>query len=81
VTGQEKLERGYRRVLACYARSFRSDSEEEILAVLLDTADEGQQRVRLAEAVDLIRRALRMRLRPASRPPSAVRGAVRLRPT
>ena len=76
--GQEKLERGYRRVLACYPRSFLSDSEDEIVAVLLDTADEGQQRVRLAEAADLIRGALRMRLRPASRPPRAVRGAVRL---
>ncbi len=78
MSGQEKLERGYRRVLACYPRSFRSDSEDEILAVLLDTADEGQQRVRLAEAADLIRGALRMRLRPALRPPRAVRGAVRL---
>jgi hypothetical protein len=78
MSGQEKLERGYRRVLACYPRSFRSDSEDEIVAVLLDTADEGQQRVRLAEAADLIRGALRMRLRPASRPPRAVRGAVRL---
>jgi len=78
MTGQEKLERGYRRVLACYPRSFRSDSEDEILAVLLATAGEGQQRVRLAEAADLIRGALRMRLRPASRPPRAVRGAVRL---
>jgi hypothetical protein len=78
MTGQEKLERGYRRVLACYPRSFRSDSEDEILAVLLATADEGQQRVRLAEAADLIRGALRMRLRPESRPPRVVRGAVRL---
>lgn len=78
MTGQEKLERGYRRVLAWYPRSFRSDSEDEILAVLLATAADGQQRVRLAEAADLIRGALRMRLRPAFPPPPAVRGAVRL---
>ena len=78
MSGQDKLERGYRRVLACYPRSFRSDSEEEIVAVLLATAEEGQTRVRLAEAADLIRGALRMRLRPACPPPRSVRGAVRL---
>jgi hypothetical protein len=78
VSRQDRLERGYRRVLACYPKSFRCDSEEEIVAVLLATAEEGQQRVRLAEAADLIRGALRMRLRPACRPPRAVRGAVRL---
>lgn len=75
---QDKLERGYRRVLACYPRSFRRDREDEIVAVLLATAEEGQQRVKLAEAADLIRGALRMRLRPPVRPPRAVRGAVRL---
>jgi hypothetical protein len=32
------LERGYRRVLACYPKAFRKESGEEILAVLLDTA-------------------------------------------
>ena len=78
MSGQDKLERGYRRVLACYPKSFRSDSEEEIVAVLLATAEEGQTRVRLAEVADLIRGALRMRLRPACRPPRSVRGAVRL---
>ena len=29
------LERGYRRLIACYPRSFRKDNEEEILTVLL----------------------------------------------
>jgi hypothetical protein len=75
---QERLERGYRRVLACYPKSFRRDTEGEIVAVLLATAADGQQRVRLAEAADLICGALRMRRRPAGRPPRAVRGAVRL---
>jgi hypothetical protein len=78
MNGQDRLERGYRRVLACYPKSFRSDSEEEIVAVLLATAEEGQARVRLAEATDLIRGALRMRLRPAAPPPRSVRGAVKL---
>jgi hypothetical protein len=72
------LERGYRRVLACYPKAFRQESEQEILAVLLASAEEGQRRVGLAESAALIRGALRMRLRPASRPPRAVLGAVRL---
>lgn len=78
MNGQDRLERGYRRLLACYPRSFRRDSEDEIVAVLLATAEEGQRRVRLTEAADLIRGALRMRLRPACPPPRSVRGAVRL---
>ena len=78
MNGQDRLERGYRRLLACYPRSFRRDSEDEIVAVLLATAEEDQQRVRLTEAADLIRGALRMRLRPACPPPRSVRGAVRL---
>jgi hypothetical protein len=73
------LERGYRRVLACYPRAFRRENEDEILGVLLDTAEEGQQRVGLAEAAALIRGGLRMRLRPGpSRPPRTVFAAVRL---
>jgi hypothetical protein len=72
------LERGYRRVLAFYPKAFRKESGEEILTVLLDTAGEGQRRVGLAECAALVRGGLRMRLRPAARPPSTVRGAVRL---
>ena len=45
MSGSRALERGYRRVLALYPRSFRGDSEEEILAVLLASAAEGQTRV------------------------------------
>jgi hypothetical protein len=78
MNGQGRLERGSRRLLAWYPRSFRRDSEDEIVAVLLATAEEGQQRVSLTEAADLIRGALRMRLRPACPPPRSVRGAVRL---
>ena len=47
---QATLERSYRRILACYPRSFRADSEDEVLAVLLATAEDGQTRVGLAEA-------------------------------
>ncbi|HEY5354699.1 MAG TPA: hypothetical protein VIK57_19800, partial [Streptosporangiaceae bacterium] len=72
------LERGYRRVLACYPKSFRRENGDEILAVLVASAKEGQQRVELAECAALVRGGLRMRLRPAFRPPRAVRGAVRL---
>ena len=74
----QTLERAYRRILSCYPRSFRADSEDEILAVLLATADEGQARVGCAEAWDLIRGALRMRLWPAAPRPGTVRAAVRL---
>jgi hypothetical protein len=77
-TDQARLERGYRRLLACYPASFRRESEEEILTVLLDTARDSQRRVGLAESADLIRGALRMRLRPPGRPPRTLRSAVRL---
>ena len=77
MTGSPKLEESYRRVLACYPKAFRRESGEEILAVLLATAAEGQRRVGLAESVDLIRGALRMHL-GLSRSPRPVRNAVRL---
>ena len=57
-----RLERSYRRMLACYPKAFRRTNEDEILAVLMATAAEGQRRVRLAESADLIRGALRMHL-------------------
>jgi hypothetical protein len=72
------LERGYRRLLALYPRSFRGDSEDEILTVLLATAEQGQTRVGWAEAWDLIRGAVRMRLWPAAPRPRTVRAAVKL---
>jgi hypothetical protein len=58
------LERGYRRLLAWYPQPFRREQEDEILAVLMASAREGQRRPRLADAVDLLKSALRMRLRP-----------------
>jgi hypothetical protein len=72
------LERRYRRLLACYPRAFRRENEEEILAVLLACAEEGQQRPGVASSADLIRGAIRMRLRMAGQPPRTVRAAIRL---
>ena len=77
MTDSSRLERRYRRVLACYPKAFRRESGEEILAVLMATAREGQRRVGLAESADLIRSALRMHL-GLSRAPRPVRNAVRL---
>ena len=77
MTGSSQLERRYRRVLACYPKAFRRESGDEILAVLLATAAEGQRRVGLAESADLLRGALRMHF-GLSRSPRPVRNAVRL---
>jgi hypothetical protein len=71
------LERGYRRLVSCYPRSFRQDNEEEILTVLMATAREGQQRPRFGESWDLLRGALRMRMN-MSRTPRTILAAVRL---
>ena len=75
---QVTLERSYRRVLAWYPRSFRADSEDEILAVLLASAEDGQTRVGLAETWDLLRGAVRMWVWPAAPRPRSVRVAVKL---
>jgi hypothetical protein len=74
-----ELERRYRRLLAWYPRTFRRDHEQEVLAVLIAGAREGQRRPGLAASLDLIRSGLWMRLRPNSaRPPRTVFKAVRL---
>jgi hypothetical protein len=72
-----ELERAYRRLVACYPRSFRRENEDEIVTVLLATAAEGRRKPGIAEAADLIRGALRMRL-GLSRAPRTVLAAVRL---
>jgi len=79
MTDSKDLERRYRRLLACYPRAFRSEYEQEILAVLMAGAEDGQQRPRLGEAADLIRTATWMRLRPrVPRSQPTVLWAVRL---
>ena len=64
MTGAPGLERGYRRLLACYPARFRSEHGEELLAVLLAGARDGQRRPGLAESASLLRSGLGMRLRP-----------------
>jgi hypothetical protein len=63
MTESGRLELGYRRLLAWYPQPFRSEQGEEMLAVLMASAPEGQRRPRPAEAVDVIRSALGMRVR------------------
>jgi hypothetical protein len=57
------LERRYRRLLACYPAAFRRDHEQEMLAVLMAGAEQGQRWPRLAEVADLLRSATSTRLR------------------
>jgi hypothetical protein len=61
------LERGYRRLLAWYPRSFRRDQEDEMLAVLMAGARPGQRRPGLLETTDLVTGALTVRLLRALR--------------
>lgn len=75
MSAQAKLERGYRRLLAWYPRAFRRENGQEILAVLLACAPDGQRRPGRAESADLIRSGLRTRLRPGvPRSAGTVRG-------
>ena len=70
------LERGYRRLLAWYPKWFRLQNTEEILAVLMACAQEGQTRPSLETAADLLEGAARMRLRPRPGQPRTVFAAV-----
>jgi hypothetical protein len=79
MTDQADLERGYRRLLAWYPPQFRRENGQEILAVLMAGARDGQRRPGLAESADLIRSGVWMRLRPSvPRSARTVRAAVRL---
>ena len=79
MSGSADLERGYRRWLRWYPRSFRREHEAEILAVLLAGAREGQRRPEPTECLDLLRSALWMRLRPSMpRSNRAVFAAIKL---
>src|SRR6516164_4929826 len=64
MSGDAGLERGYRRLLACYPRRFRDEHGEELLAVLLADVADGQHRPGVLESADLVRNGLGMRLRP-----------------
>jgi hypothetical protein len=65
MTDAAELERGYRRWLRWYPKSFRREHEAEILEVLLAGAPEGQRQPELAECLDLARSALWMHIRPS----------------
>jgi hypothetical protein len=72
------LERGYRRRLAWYPQWFRFQNEDEILAVLLACAQDGQQRPSLEATWDLLKGAARMWMRPRPGQPRTVFTAIRL---
>ena len=78
MTDSADLERRYSRLLAWYPPAFRHDHEAEMLGVLLDNARDGQRRVGLADATDLVRAALTMRLRVPVAAPGTVIAASRL---
>jgi hypothetical protein len=65
VSDTADLERGYRRWLRWYPKSFRREHEAEILGVLLAGARAGQRQPEPMECLDLVRSALWMRLRPS----------------
>jgi hypothetical protein len=54
------LERGYRRILACYPKAFRRENEDEIHATLRASAAGGQQRVGLARSPHAVLNAVRL---------------------
>jgi hypothetical protein len=78
ISESASLERGYRRLLAWYPKWFRLQNTEEVLAVLMACAEDNQTRPSLEAAVDLLKGAARMRLRPRPGQPRAVFAAVRL---
>lgn len=79
MTRETTLERRYRRLLAWYPRAFRRDHGQELLAVLLAGARDGQRRPGPAATADLVKSGLWLRLRPSvPREAPTVRAAVRL---
>ncbi len=72
------LERRYRRRLAWYPRWFRRENEDEILAVLLACAQDGQRRPSPEATLDLLKGAARMWMRPRPGQPRTVFIAIRL---
>jgi len=59
VNDSPSRERGYRRLLACYPEAFRRENGEEILAVLMACAPDGQTRPGLEASADLLKGAVR----------------------
>jgi hypothetical protein len=61
--GADRLERRYRRLLACYPWEHRRVYEEEMLGVLLAGARPGQQHPSPADTADMLLAAVRLRAR------------------
>src|SRR5258708_40260728 len=59
------LEARYRRLLAWYPAAHRASYGEEMIGVLLAGASSGQRRPGVADTLDLISGALRVRIRAA----------------
>ncbi len=57
------LEQTYRRLRRLFPTSWRDRNEREFIGTLLDAADPGRDSTSLAEAVDLVRCAIVLRLR------------------
>jgi hypothetical protein len=64
--GQSRLERRYRRLLACYPADHRRAHGQEMLDVLMTGARAGQRSPGLAESADLIWGAVQVRIRPGA---------------
>lgn len=64
MTDADALERGYRRWLKWYPKTFRREHEAEILGVLMAGARGGQRRPEALECLDLMSSGLSMHLRP-----------------
>ncbi|MGR6916221.1 hypothetical protein ACU635_18440 [[Actinomadura] parvosata] len=60
-----ELERGYRRLLVAYPKEHRARHAEEMVAVLLASAEPGRRRPSLRDAYDVVRGGLEIRLRHA----------------
>ncbi|HEX5188210.1 MAG TPA: hypothetical protein VFW16_01625 [Streptosporangiaceae bacterium] len=65
MTKMSALERRYRRLLAWYPAQHRHAHGEEMIGVLLASAQDGQRRPRLPDALDLALGGLRIRARAA----------------
>jgi hypothetical protein len=64
------LERRYRRLTAFYPKAFRRERQQELVSVLMAGAGEGQRWPRPAEATDLCRNGISLRLRLLKHPTS-----------
>ena len=60
---RDVLEHRYRRLLRAYPRSWRARREDEMAATYLEAAPEGRRRPGFRDAYDVLRAALRERLR------------------